>query len=247
MKNKRRINWILPMCGDGTRTQEMGNFKPLILIKDKTIFGHFLDGLKHHIEEEDLITLILKRNVNEFRKKVEILRKSCRKYTRCKNIEIKIIDHDTDGPCDTVRNIVKELKDEFIGLIINPDQKIDFEINRKIISADKIFLAIGFDNKKKSSYVLINKNSIIEEIKEKENISFYASTGVYIFGSNKLLKNCINDFYKTKIAKLNGEHYISHLVNNAIKNKITVRPLETFLKYDLGNIDSIKNFQKTLN
>ena len=39
----------------------------------------------------------------------------------------------------------------------------DIETNiksRNIINADTIFLAIGFDNKKKSSYVLINKNSL---------------------------------------------------------------------------------------
>ena len=247
MNNFKRINWIIPMCGDGKRTQELGNFKPLIFIKDKTIFDHFLEGINHQIQKDDLIKLIIKKNITEYRKKIQILKQSCKKYTICKNIEVKIIDHDTEGPCDTIRNIINELKDELICLIINPDQKIYFEIERNLINADTIFLAIGFDNKKKSSYVLINKNSILEELKEKENISFYASTGVYIFGSNKLLKKCINDFYKTKIAKLNGEHYISHLVNNAIKNKTTVRPLETFLKYDLGNIDSIKNFQRTLN
>ena len=45
----------------------------------------------------------------------------------------------------------------------------------------------------------------------------------------------------------NGEHYISHLVDNAITNNINVKPLETYLKYDLGNINSINNFIETFN
>ena len=61
MNNFKKINWIIPMCGDGKRTQELGNFKPLIFIKDKTIFDHFLEGLNHHIQKDDLITLIIKK------------------------------------------------------------------------------------------------------------------------------------------------------------------------------------------
>lgn len=245
--NNKSVNWIIPMCGEGTRTSTLGKFKPLIEISGKTIFEHFLDGIKYKISKDDLITLIIKSNNKEYLKNQEILSRICEDYTICENVDIKLINHNTYGPCDTIRNVVDFLEDKFISIIINPDQKVDFELNRNLIDQNSIYLSIGFDNKKKSSYVLINKDSEIEKIKEKENISFYASTGIYIFGSNKLLRFCIRDFYSKNVEMYNGEHYISHLVDNAITNNIIVKPLETYLKYDLGNINSINNFIKTFN
>jgi len=246
MTNKK-INWIIPMCGNGTRTSSLGSFKPLIEILGKTIFEHFLDGVKNKIAAYDSITLIIKSNHKDYLKNQEHLIRICLEKTICKNICVKLVDYDTKGPCDTIKKVMQELEDQFVGIIINPDQKIDFYLDRDLIDPKCIYLAIGFDNQKKSSYVLINKDSIIEKIREKENISFYASTGVYIFGTNKLLKSCINDFYSKNIPMYKGEHYISHLVDNAIANNIKVKPIETYLKYDLGNINSIKNFIKTFN
>ena len=96
-----------------------------------------------------------------------------------------------------------------------------------------------------SSYVKFDKNSKIVEIKEKKLISFYASSGVYIFGSTKLLKDLFNKYKKKNNLK---EINLSDVINYYLKiNKFYAEPINTFLKIDLGDIKNIKKFTKLTN
>ena len=86
----------------------------------------------------------------------------------------------------------------------------------------------------------MNPQGNIIEIKEKNLISNYASSGVYIFSSSTLLKKILGLINKIRQKK---EVNMSDLINIFIKkNKSKVNPISTLAKYDLGNIKDIKNF-----
>lgn len=241
---RKKIDWVLPMCGDGTRTQFRGPFKPLIKINGIALFKLFIKNISHHIQKDDRIILILRED-------------HVQKYSAKKNLENLIIEFlpeikiitliikgKTKGPVDTVSYSISKLRKESIISIINPDQVVDFKWPKKI-SNDSIFIPINFNNAGKSSYVIISNKGEIKEIFEKEQKSFYASVGIYIFSSKdlilkglKILKNN-PEFYK------NNEQYISHLIQCLLKENIDCYPLETTMKYDLGNKECIQNFEKT--
>ena len=75
-------------------------------------------------------------------------------------------------------------------------------------------------------------------------ISNYASSGVYIFGSYKILIKSFKSFNKN----LNrNEINLSHIINNYLKmNKTFAESLETYLKYDLGSSTNIRNFNNLI-
>jgi len=45
--------WTIPMSGKGMRTQELGEFKPLISIKGSPMVSWFLSSVKHNIKSDD--------------------------------------------------------------------------------------------------------------------------------------------------------------------------------------------------
>ncbi len=233
--------WILPMAGNGKRTAVLGKFKPFIKVKNKKIIEWFLISIKNKIKNKDTIILITTKDFEKkfnFKKNMKIIIK---KYKlNIKNLIFKFIDATPKGPAYTVysiKNILIYLNKPCI--VVNPDQYIDFDLPKKIIK-DNLYLPIHFNNHGNSSYVKLNKRGKIVEIKEKNLISNYASSGVYIFGSSLLLKRILNQI--TKI-KLKNEINMSELINKFLKkNKSKVNPLNTLAKYDLGNVKNIKNF-----
>ena len=162
------------------------------------------------------------------------------KKIKIKNFVFKIIDETPNGPAYTIDSIKESLKNSKDScIVINPDQYIDFNFPKKI-DKDKLYLPLHFNNHGKSSYVKLNKEGMIKEIREKKIISNYASSGVYIFSSSTLLKKILGLINKIRSKK---EVNMSDLINLFIKrNKKKVKPITTLTKYDLGNIKNIKNF-----
>ena len=100
-------------------------------------------------------------------------------------------------------------------IVINCDQIIDFDLP-KINRTYQILIPVYFDSSGKSSYVNINKKGQITGIFEKKIISYYASSGVYIFSSTELLKRY---FKKLKIKEISKELFISDIINNYLVNE----------------------------
>ena len=233
--------WILPMAGKGTRTNSLGKFKPFIKVNGKKIIEWFLIGIKHKIKKNDtifLITTIEYEKKYNFQKKMKIIFKE--KKLKTKNFIFKFIDNTPNGPAFTINSIKNFLKNTKTPcVIINPDQFIDFDLPNKI-NKNNLYIPLHFNNHGNSSYVKLNQQGNIVEIKEKTLISNYASSGVYIFASSELLKKILSLIGEIKSKK---EINMSDLINLFIKrNNKKVNPISTLIKYDLGNIKSIKDF-----
>tara|TARA_B100000131_G_C18016409_1_gene572683 strand:+ start:95 stop:826 length:732 start_codon:yes stop_codon:yes gene_type:complete len=233
--------WILPMAGKGTRTESLGEFKPFIKVNNKKIIEWFLIGIKKKIKKNDTIFFI---TTNYFEKKFNF-QKTIKKVLKKNKINtkkyfFKFIDKTPNGPAYTVNSIKYDLKNSKTPCtVINPDQYIDFHLPKKILF-NNLYFPLHFNNHGNSSYVKLNKSKYIIEIMEKNLISTFASSGVYIFGSTILLKKILNLIDKFN---LNKEVNMSELINIFFKKyKRQGIPVSTYSKYDLGNVKSIQNF-----
>jgi len=229
------------MAGKGTRTNSLGKFKPFIKVNGKKIVEWFLISIKNKIKKNDIIFLITTIDYEKkykFQKKMKLIFKKNKLKTR--NFIFKFIDDTPNGPAYTVSSIKNDLRNSKTPcIIINPDQFIDFDLPNKI-NKDNLYIPLHFNNHGNSSYVKLNHQGNIVEIKEKNLISNYASSGVYIFASSVLLKKILQFIKKIKSKK---EINMSDLINLFIKkNNRKVNPISTITKYDLGNIKSINKF-----
>ena len=236
------IDWVFPMCGDGIRTQKRGPFKPLIEIKGEVLFKHFINHLSRHIKQNHRIILILREDHNERFYAEKKLKELINQILPGIQVIAVIIKGRTSGPVETISNSISHLRDNSGIAIINPDQIVDFKWPKEIKN-NEIYLPISFNNEGKSSYVIISNKGKITNIFEKEQKSFYASVGVYIFSSKNIIIQGLNNLSKKKNYHTNNEQYISHLINCVIDEKINCYPLETTMKYDLGNIECINFFE----
>lgn len=236
------MNWIFPIAGKGKRTLNLGKFKPFIEINNRKILDWCIQGIKNYVKNKDnLYFITTKKFETRFSVKKKI-RKILIKNGIKSSVLFVILKKTPKGPGFTVKNSLQYIKNNKPCAIINSDQYICFDIPRKIYS-NKIYLPIYFNTHGKSSYVQINKNFEINKIVEKKQISFYGSSGVYIFGSSNLLKFSYKIFDSNILKKreLNMSDIIDYLIK---KYKTKVYPINTFCKFDLGDLSSIKEFKK---
>ena len=204
----------------------------------------FKEVKKKKIKSSDHLLFI---TTKEFQRKFSFsleIKKIIKKKKIKGKIFIKLIEKTPKGPALTALSVINNLKNNNPCVVINSDQYIDFDMPKKIDN-NKIYLPLHFNTHGNSSYAHLDKKGKIVKIVEKKLISFYASSGVYIFGSTKILKD---SFKKFKKENTTSEINMSNIINNYIKiQKLKAEPLLTFFKYDLGNIESIKNFKKWIN
>ncbi len=74
-------------------------------------------------------------------------------------------------------------------------------------------------SKKNYSYVTVDKDNFITDIKEKIVISNNATSGLYVFSSSKIY----SEQYKQMIQNQNNEIYISDIYKNMINNNIKIK------------------------
>ena len=237
------MNWILPIAGKGKRVKLLGSFKPFIRIHDKKIIEWFFLGIRHKIKTSDEFYFISTKNY-EISNRVSLNIKKIFKKLKLKNkVIFKFLDKTPNGPALTVETILNSLTIKKPCVIINCDQIIDFELP-KINKNNQIIIPVYFNSSGKSSYVNINKRCQITGIFEKRMISYYASSGVYIFSSTELLQKC---FKKLQSRNLSKELFMSDIINNyLIKEKLRATPIPTLTKHDLGNINDINSFRNLL-
>lgn len=234
------MNWIFPMCGRGTRTSELGDFKPFIEIKGKKILEWLMVSIKRNIESEDVLFFITRTCFSE-NYKVEIeIKKILNGLSISNEFKIILTDSLPPGPAASVY-LAKNYIDESPAIVVNTDQYIDFDM-RPNIKEGVGFLPIYAEFTSKSSYVSLDDEGVINLIIEKENISNLASAGVYCVGNGNDLMKAIEIAFEKKQMR-NGEYYVGPALNNLIKMGYKFYPSAVRSKYDLGNIKGIVLFE----
>lgn len=235
------MNIIIPMAGNGQRFLDNGyNIpKPLIpVISDKPMIISVIDNL---FIDDAIYTFILNKSSTKSLIIENIIK------NRLPNSNIIYTNEVTDGPARTAL-LAKNYIDNKELIIVNCDQMIhDFNINyliefSKINNADGI-LGAFISSSNKNSYMKLDPNGEVIEIKEKIVISNIATNGLH-FWKNGL--NFINNAYEmiNNNEKYHGEYYIAPTFNYLIKNGGRVLPYFYNLHFPIGTPDDLKKYKE---
>jgi dTDP-glucose pyrophosphorylase len=234
------INILIPMAGAGKRFLVEGyNLpKPLIDVDNVPMISKVINNL--NIKNGRYIFIIQQQHDLEFNltailKKIE---PSC---------EIIVVDHLTDGPACTAL-LAEHFIDDNNLIIINCDQIInDFDISKllefaAIYNADGI-LGTFISNSNKNSYVKLNSEGLITDVKEKIVISNIATNGLHFW------KNGLDFLFSAKnmIAnneRYNNEFYIAPTYNSLIKQNKKILPYFYNLHIPIGTPADLLIYKK---
>lgn len=230
--------WIIPMAGKGTRTQELGEFKPFIEIKGSKIFSWFMCSIKHLVKPEDSFQLITtKYFTDKYNFEAEI--KKIFEHHNLKNsVTFTVCDGSQQGSSATVLLVKDKINLNEPIIVIFPDQFIDFVLPEIIPNSAYMGVYVQLGNK--SGFVNI-VDGLVTNFIEKQNISNLASSGVYITSSGKDLIEALEKQIEEGVM-LNGEFYIGPAFNYLIKSGIKTYPIPIIAKYDLGNTKDVEYF-----
>jgi HAD superfamily hydrolase (TIGR01509 family) len=238
-----KMKVLIPMAGAGSRFEKAGYTfpKPLIPVKnnnDAPMIKTVVDNL--NIDAE-YIFIVKSDHYKQYSLNLLL-------NTISPNCKIIQVDSLTEGAACTAL-LAKELINTDEPLIIaNSDQFIIWDSNEFMYSmiGDEIDAGIlTFNNSHpKWSYVRLNEDGFISEVKEKQVISNTATVGVYYWKHG-------SDFVKSaeqmisKNIRVNGEFYIAPTFNELIQNGKKVKPFQVEKIYGLGVPEDLEYFVET--
>lgn len=225
------------MSGKGTRTQELGEFKPFIEIKKYKILSWFISSIKHLVKDDDIFVLITTKYFSDKFNFKNVCKEIFKEHKLNNKINFIINDGTQTGASATVYSAKNIINKNIPVMVIFPDQYIDFILPK--IKKNSAYMGIYVQLGNKSGFVEIKDGQIINFI-EKVNISNLASSGFYIVSSGKDLIFAFEKQFKNN-KTLNGEFYVGPAFNFLFK-KIKVYPIPVLSKYDLGNCEDIEYF-----
>lgn len=232
------------MAGKGTRTHNLGAFKPFIKIGKYEIIKWLLTSIGSHVRPEDQFFVVTTR---EFDAEFEVssrLRKIFGDLGLLVNLTMVIAEDTPPGPAASVSLVAENIRKEDDPVVsVNVDQFIHFEMN-DFKREECGFLPVYAEFTNKASYCDIVDGRVMRVV-EKNNISNLASAGVYGCSSTRLFFEMLFEHLESDNLT-NGEHYIGPAYNILINKGIPVVPGNVFAKYDLGNLKSIERFRSRM-
>ena len=242
------MNIIIPIGGKGERFKNKGYIKskPLINIFEKPLLLYVLDNL--NISKNDTIYIIY-NTILEKENFTQIIRN---KYPLIKFIPIPKY---TRGAAETlylglnsINNIINK-SNKNIVLDCDTYYKEDIiDIYRNSIYNNVVFYSVKENEKPLYSYIKLDENSKILDIKEKIKISNNANTGAYCFESIEILCNYCKYILDNNII-LNNEPYTSCVINEMIKQHIDFYgiKLNDISIVSLGTPNDVEKYLKNTN
>ncbi|VAW58678.1 Nucleoside-diphosphate-sugar pyrophosphorylase involved in lipopolysaccharide biosynthesis/translation initiation factor 2B, gamma/epsilon subunits (eIF-2Bgamma/eIF-2Bepsilon) [hydrothermal vent metagenome] len=236
------INIVIPMAGAGSRFVEAGYTtpKPFIDVLGKPMISKVMDNLdvpgarfyliarKDHLLQEAVLVSALSREYD------------------ATFIEI---DHLTEGTACTVLYARQFINNDEPLLIANSDQLVDIKLSdlvndcqqRSLDGSIMTFIEPSGDTK--WSYARIDENEIVQEVREKEAISEYATVGIYLYSKGRYFVNAAIDMIINR-ETINNEYYTCPTYNYLVKEnlKVGIYNIEYTEMHGLGTPDDLNKF-----
>lgn len=237
--NYNEINVLIPMAGAGKRFSDVGYTipKPFIPVNGKPMVQSVVENLK--INGKYIFIIQKSHSVGG---NLEIFLK-----TISPNCEIIEIDEITEGPACTALLGEKYINENPL-IIVNCDQMIhDFDIN-KLIEFSKVnkcdgVLGAFISSSKKNSYMKLDPQGEVIEVKEKIVISNTATNGLHFWmNGNDFIKSAKEMIYNNE--KYNNEFYIAPTFNYLIKDGKKILPYFYNLHFPIGTPEDLKTYTK---
>jgi HAD superfamily hydrolase (TIGR01509 family) len=211
------MNIIIPIAGIGKRFTDSGykEPKPLIKILNKELLRHILDNLNFLVDDKIFIIYHTYLDTFNFSSIIK---------SNYDNVYLIPISFRTDGSAETVLYGINHILDNKLSnlekcVILDCDTIYNTNILKKIRNNNTNGV-ISFKDDNTNiiySYVKLNNNNKIIDIKEKDKISEYANTGAYFFKDILKLKKYCNIIIEQNI-KFKNEYYISCVIKKMLED-----------------------------
>ena len=210
------MNIIIPLGGKGERFINNGckTPKPLIQIFEKCMIEYVIDNLNITCEDKVFIIYNLKLDNYDFSKLI------INKYKFINLIKI----NDTKGAVETlylgINNILNNYTYHNKCLILDCDTFYTEDIRNIFNDSENnmVFYIKNYEINPIYSFIELNDELIITNIKEKDKISDNANTGAYAFTDIKIFYDYCKYILDNNIT-FNNEPYTSCVILEMIKNK----------------------------
>lgn len=210
------LNIVIPMAGLGSRFSSAGYLKPkpFIDVAGKPMILRVLDNLAF-----DKAKYILISRKEHFFQEAELVKEIENNY----NAVFIGIDNLTEGAACSVLYARKYINNDQPLLIANSDQIIDLNISSFVNDClnkhldGSIMTFIDQYKNPKWSFVKINNDNLVVEVKEKVVISEYATVGIYFYSKGREYVDATIDML-IENDRVNNEFYVCPTYNYAIKN-----------------------------
>jgi len=237
------MNIIIPLGGKGERFKKKGYDKPKPFIKvlDKEILFYVIDHLVIH--KDDIIFIIYNKDLDNdnFSNIIK------NKYP---HIHLIKLDKDTKGASETIfiglDEIIKTYhKYNQKTILIDGDTFYTIDIINKYrnIHKNAVFFTKNYDTNPIFSYIKMDDQNNINDIKEKIKISNNANTGAYAFNDIFILYNYAKYVVENNI-DFNNECYTSCIISTMIHNNELFIGIELDIKdvHILGTPEQVKTY-----
>lgn len=230
-----KINFIIPMAGEGSRFKAVGYKlpKPFIEVKGKTMIENVLDNL--FVENAHYYLPALEAHLIEH---ASIIEKIKSRY----NATFIPVSSKTEGAaCTTL--LAQGIVDESNELVIaNSDQIVDFAISDFLESSRKFDgnIITFQDDDPKWSYAKVESGRVVE-VREKKVISNNATVGIYYYKTT-------GEYFKRAHEMIeagdrhNGEFYVCPVYNYFVKagKNISIYPIERESMHGIGTPEDLE-------
>lgn len=232
---------IITMAGIGQRFREAGYEVPKYMIeaKGKTLFEWSLDSLLGFKEKVSQYIFIVRKEDNA----VGFIEKKCSNYG-IQNIRIVEIDYITDGQATTCLLALSYIESDEAIMVYNIDTYVEsYEMKWEDIRGEGYIPCFKAEGNH-WSFVKLDENGKVIEIREKERISDNCTLGAYYFSSAQLYKKIYDSYYLNNTNLDMKERYIAPLYNYMIKQgmEVNISIIEANKVHVLGTPAELDSF-----
>lgn len=241
MRNK--IDVVITMGGLGSRFRKMGYDVPKYMIeaKGKSLFEWSMISLEGYKEDvEQYIFIAMKDEKYDVEK---FISDKCN-ILGLKKYNVIILDYLTDGQATTAMMAKQYWNPEHALLIYNIDTYVEAgEMKSEELKGDGFIPCFQAEGEH-WSFVRLDEDGKVVEIKEKKRISNYCTLGAYYFKSCDLYSKLYNEYYSKTQELVNGEKYVAPLYDYLLSQngEIYISDIETSKVHVLGTPEELQAF-----
>jgi len=226
------------MSGAGSRFSNNGYNKPKPLIEffGKTMIEHVLENLGL---DNTYILCVLREHYDNYPEIFDNIKKMS------SNLHYVIVDKITEGPAATCLLAKQYINPEEMLLIANCDQMMvwnqkDFESFISEKDLDGAMFIFDSDSNK-NSYVEIDDNGLAVRTAEKEVISPYATTGIYVWTKGIDFIHAAENMISKNI-RANNEFYVAPCYNESIEKGLRIGIYRPDEHWPIGVPEDLMNY-----
>jgi len=234
------MNVVIPAAGLGTRFNTTIP-KPLLDVNGLPMLARVINNFCN--SDVKFFVGLLKEHQQKFN-----IIDNIKDYCDTSMVKYFIIDELTDGPARTSYFSKPHININEPLIIINCDQVIfDLDLNRlmsfaKKNSADGV-IGTFYSNSPKNSYVRLNDDGLITQVKEKEVISNYATNGLHFWTQGSSFFDSCDEMF-SRNDKANNEFYVAPSYNYMIKKGMKVVQYFFNEHFPIGIPQDLDKFRK---